>query len=488
MTQWTERWDEESIIDVLGTGDLDRRDESGATAVWHAAYFGQTERVAELLDAGADPNAHDAQRIAKSSRGSHIVEIWDGIPEDANLAPRGKSTLLHVAAARVGEVTLADLLIDRGFDVNARDGFGSTPLHIAVFASNEAFARRLLERGADPNLHDATGHAPLDHAIAKPELMRMLLDAGGSPDGGPKAPWAGKSYEWTAVTNAAYTGADSLKLLLDAGADVSKHPLALPLAAKQGMERSVRLLLKAGADVDATIEWCLQDRPALEAAAMYASVACVKLLVPRCKHQLDRALEAAVAFACEDSDQPPNDRGPQRQKVVAMLLEQGADPAAALVAASKLDTAYYLQMLLEAGAKPCQADAYGRTPLHYAAGAGRRDLVRMLLSAGADPGAEDNERETPWERAKRAYYEHSIHDARLVMHDLREAGGAPPTPAAPEAEPEPEGIVVGCRVAHAKFGSGEVKAVSGPGDQAKVTVAFEGAGDKVLLSKFVKKV
>ena len=484
MTRWTERWNENSIVDVLTTGDLDRQDASGATALWHAAYFGQTQRVADLLDAGADPMGHDAERIRTASR---VVEVWQGIPKEANLAPKGKCTLLHVAAARIGDVGLADLLIDRGFDTNARDAFGSTPLHIAVFASNEPFARRLIERGADPNLHDATGHAPLDHAIAKPNLIKVLLAAGASPDGGPKAAWYGKSHEWTAVTSAAYTSEKALRLLIEAGADVSKHPMALPLAAKHGRDQSVRLLLKAGANVDATLDWRLRDRPALEAAAMYASVGCVKRLLPHCKHQLDRALETAVDFANEDSDAPPNDRAPQRRKLVTMLLEEGAEPGCALVAASKLQSPYYLQALIEAGANPGVADEHGKTPLHYAAAAGRRDSVRLLISAGADPKAQDNQQETPWVHANRAYHEQDIHDARLVLHELRDAGGAP-APAPPPAQPEPEGIVVGCQVAHAKFGPGEVMEVAEEGDQAKATVAFASVGEKTLLSKFLQKI
>lgn len=482
MSRWTEAWDEDSIINVLSTGDLNRRDEAGATALWHAAYFGNVQRLAELLDAGADPNGHDAARIKAASGDSHVVEIWQDIPKDANLAPRGSSTLLHVAAAGVGDSSVAELLLDRGFDIHGRDCFGSTPLNIACFAKNAAFAAKLLERGANPNLHDAAGFAALDHAISDPSLVRTLLDAGASPDGGPKTPWSGTSYEWTAVTSAAYGNADTLRILLSAGAHVSKHPMALPLAAKHGNRKSVRLLLKAGADVDATVDW---DHRALEAAAQYASVGCVELLLPRCAHQLDRALAVAVRHAASDTDTAPNDRGADRQTVVAMLLKAKANPNEALHAAAQTAHLPYVNLLLGAGADPSHTDENGRTPLHAAAATGNRDIVRALLAAGAEPTAKDKEGKTPWDEAHRAYHECHLHDARLVMHELRDAGGAPVVDA-PEPEPtKPRGIADGCRIEHVKFGAGLVKRVDGQGDQAKVTVVFDSVGEKTLLARFL---
>lgn len=483
MSLWTERWNDEAILEVLSTGDLNRQDEKGATALWHAAYFGNAQRLAELLDAGADPNGHDSKRIRAAAGDSHMVEIWRDIPDDAALAPKGDATLLHVAAARVGDVEVADLLLDRGFDIHARDCFGSTPLNIACFAKNHAFVARLLERGADPNMHDAAGFAALDHAVSDVSLVKLLLKAGASPDGGPKTPWGGSSYEWSAVTNAAYGHIDTLRLLVAARADITKHRMALPLAAKHGKTGAVRVLLKAGADVDAVVDG---DHRALEAAAMYASMGCVDLLIPRCVHQLDRALAVAVRFASTDSEEAPNDRGADRLAVVEKLLKAGAVPHAALQAAVQVSSPRYVALLLEAGADPREKDELGRTPLHAASAAGNRDILRALLAAGADPLAKDDAGDTPWDHAYRAYHEMNNHDARLVMHELRDAGGAPMVDEPPEEAPKPPGIVEGCGVEHSKFGAGRVKAVDGEGEQAKVTVKFDSAGEKTLLARFLR--
>jgi cytohesin len=52
----------------------------------------------------------------------------------------------------------------------------------------------------------------------------------------------------------------------------------------------------------------------------------------------------------------------------------------------------------------------GRTALHEAAGRGNLELARLLLKAGADPQAKDDEGLTPMDWAKKS--------ERLVMVEL----------------------------------------------------------------------
>ena len=100
----TATFNEAALEEILASRDLDRRDPHGATALWHAVYFGRPEWVARLLDAGAGLDAHDPALIDRTYGSGHIVSIWRGVPEHAPATPSGRGTLLHAAASREARV------------------------------------------------------------------------------------------------------------------------------------------------------------------------------------------------------------------------------------------------------------------------------------------------------------------------------------------------------------------------------------------------
>lgn len=483
---WSRGWNEAALEQALAQGALNEQDKEGATPLWHAVFFGNADWTQRLLEAGANPDGHDPRRIDRAGGSSHVVSIWRGLPEHADRSAAGRGTLLHVAAARVGSPEVAGLLLARGAEVDGRDRYGCTALHIAAFGGHLPLVELLLQQGADVNAIDCAGLAAVDHAGNRIDVVRALLAAGAASDGGPRINWGGKAHEWSVITNAAYSGwTDILDELFAAGADVAKHPLALPLAALQGRANAVRRLLKARADVDATYDWQNKPRPALEAAACTASVSCVRALIPACRHQLDRALRAAVERSRDDVPEPPNNR----QETVGLLLKEGADPSMGLLEATGLEDPRYAQLLIEAGAEANVRDEEGSTALHLTARRGTFRVTRLLLSVGADVHAEDGQGRTPFAVAEQAYHRDRLDDARLVMNAIRDAGGGPPKVEAPAPPPEPSTEPeVGCRVTHPKFGGGIVAAISGVGDSTKLTVDFDHAGRKILLRRFVERV
>ncbi|KAK4414823.1 Inhibitor of Bruton tyrosine kinase [Sesamum alatum] len=69
--------------------------------------------------------------------------------------PRSKDLWLAVEEGSVGDVDLAlSLLKKKGGNINARNSFGLTPLHIATWRNHTPIVRRLLDAGADPNARD----------------------------------------------------------------------------------------------------------------------------------------------------------------------------------------------------------------------------------------------------------------------------------------------------------------------------------------------
>lgn len=67
---------------------------------------------------------------------------------------------LHVAIFN-NQLKMAEFLLDKGANINARDRFGNTPLHYATNASNQETAELLVERGADVNAANEVGITPL---------------------------------------------------------------------------------------------------------------------------------------------------------------------------------------------------------------------------------------------------------------------------------------------------------------------------------------
>ncbi len=90
------------------------------------------------------------------------------------------------SAASSSDVAKMTRMLDAGFDPNARNDAGYTPLIAASRAGNAPMIRLLRNSGADPNLRDAAvnGWTPLLHAIhkAQPASVSALLDAGADPN------------------------------------------------------------------------------------------------------------------------------------------------------------------------------------------------------------------------------------------------------------------------------------------------------------------
>jgi uncharacterized protein len=86
---------------------------------------------------------------------------------------------LH-SGANYKRPALVSLLLARGAKVDARDGFGRTPLLIAARLGDTETARRLLDHGADVNATASANFTPLHWAVhlGRRDLFNLLLDFG----------------------------------------------------------------------------------------------------------------------------------------------------------------------------------------------------------------------------------------------------------------------------------------------------------------------
>jgi ankyrin repeat protein len=140
------------------------------------------------------------------------------LPVQAQVAPSAAEAAvysgLHAAAQR-GNVAQIEALAAAGADVDARDGFGRTPLHVATFARQRDAIRALARRGARLDLleNDRYDAVTIGSVADDEETLRLLLSLGAS------AKLVTSRYDGTALIAAAHLGHDGVvRQLIAAGA------------------------------------------------------------------------------------------------------------------------------------------------------------------------------------------------------------------------------------------------------------------------------
>ena len=90
-----------------------------------------------------------------------------------------KYTALMVAS-REGDLRLAEFLLDRGADVNARTPDGHTALMYASYNRYPEIVKLLIKRGAKVNTKSSQGHTALSEVLEsdKKTIVEILMSAG----------------------------------------------------------------------------------------------------------------------------------------------------------------------------------------------------------------------------------------------------------------------------------------------------------------------
>lgn len=162
----------ELVEPILDSGqDVNERFRGNFTILLMAAFTGNKEVVKLLLDRGADINgaAEEAGMTVTPMFAAiflghkDLVDLFlsrGGIDKDFREEKTGR-TLLHIATLK-GVKDTVSLLVNGGYDINATDNKGNTPLHYATQYGHKKITEFLLQNGARAkNLKENFGMSPL---------------------------------------------------------------------------------------------------------------------------------------------------------------------------------------------------------------------------------------------------------------------------------------------------------------------------------------
>lgn len=402
---------------VARGADVRARNEDGENALFQALQSKQLGNARFVLDKGVPINQADKDGetpLMQAARaGSNFVPLL--LKRGANTSARdkdGKTALFYAderatpvllqakadpnARDKTGDTPLMQsdseklaLLLQGGAQVNARNKWNETALMRRISDPNtgepdETSVRRLLDARADANAQDASGRTALMRAVYRDESEAEFIPNPDEPEG--------KRTSFSPI----------IRLLLQRGAKTELRDnigkTALLIASRWGNIGVVRLLLarRANPNVadrngDSAFQWARANghraiETLLQRAGARPFVVTRNPLRRTQKQQwaLDQALASAhhlsALKAALDQGASPDarfERGP----------EYTANGEPALVsAASEWPEGQpdLVRVLLSVGANPNLRDFQGNTALIVSASA---QITKMLLDAGADPNA-----------------------------------------------------------------------------------------------------
>jgi ankyrin repeat protein len=406
---------------IAAKADVNAPQNDGATALHWAVYRGDAEMVAILVRAGANPKAANREGstplwLASISGDAKIIAGLLEAGADANeKLPLGRTPLM--IAARTGNVDAIRTLLDNGADVNAKETQrGTTAL---MWAADEAHAdavKLLIERGADIKAKSNPAPRGRGPALGKANDPRKAVAAQGAAlaagnpvsqilrdDGQPNNAGRGGRNGGRGGNNANAGGRGGAGRGGAAGDNANADDFTDDAAAAVGFVRgrqapndgggltpliyaarandieSVKVLLAAGADINQTTNYgwsallvATQNRYYKLGAYLLEHGANPNLAN---KGGWNPLYIATDNRNIENGDYPVRRGDMDHLEFIKLLLDKGADVNARMKDSTETRTVFTNQWL----------DENGATAFLRASQSGDVELMKLLLSRGADP-------------------------------------------------------------------------------------------------------
>jgi len=306
---------------------------------------------------------------------------------------RTRTSKSLVEAARLGHWSAVKRCLARGDDIGQVDAKGWTALHRAARRGDRRMVALLLHHQARVDARTNSQLTALHLGVRSEAVVRLLLDHGADVT-------AVDGLGQPALMSAVVMGTPAtVRLLLDFGSPTAQD--ALRYAAMGRSAEIVDVLASHGADVNAVGEGGLTP---LHYAAWRGGVRVVEALLERGARikVADVSGSTPLHLAADEDD---------RLAVIERLLAAGADPRMAdrngdtplhLAARRWHGSRKTMASLVKAGAPVNAHGLASMTALHSVCVVGDTVAAELLIDAGADPAAVDEQGETPLFRAQTA--------------------------------------------------------------------------------------
>jgi cytohesin len=239
---------------IANGAEVNYKMDPGLTPLHEAVIKGHVEVAELLIENGADLNGNYGMAgtplyWAGKKGNREMVELLIAKGAEVNLRGGGGKTALHAAALK-GHMDVVELLLSRGAEVNAISNDGKTPLKRALELRHGDVVDLLRKHGGlgekvlPTDIHWATGEGDLEGVQALLEINPGLAKVEDKFTGDtPLHIAARKGY------------IDIAKLLIDAGADINARDeryeyTSLHFATTFGQKDLVELLINKGADIN----------------------------------------------------------------------------------------------------------------------------------------------------------------------------------------------------------------------------------------------
>lgn len=350
-------------------------------ALFWASFNGNYEKVKKLIEQGANVNYSTPNIGIVQGDGLTPLHRAVGLGDEAKL------DLLKPPDRALVErrLKVAELLIRKGANVNAKSFLGRTPLHMAE--TKEA-AELLIKHGADVNAQDGSGATPLftlngNYRKLNRTVAEVFINHGADVN------HVTKSGETVLQLAARNNDKNLAELLVEHGADVNfkfeNRHTALEDAFQGGNEEIAEYLIKQGAYLSKNSSLGYTE---LNWAVMHNDLELVKRTLARgdavdyVNKEGDTPLLLAIFKSCEPPSLTPINHG---KEIAEVLINYGADVDAKSKIRSDrplftfIKDAKLMSLLLKSGVDVNAVDSSGRNYLYYIHD---KNLIELIEKSG----------------------------------------------------------------------------------------------------------